>query len=136
MIIFQVVLFAITVTLLFLLLKDIHFTFAFLLITIASILLFLFIIDQLRQVISVILFISDQTSISHQHIQILLKVVGITYITEIGANLSKDAGLQSIASKVELIGKLLIIILALPIIYSIIELVMSIVPTYIHFPKE
>lgn len=136
MVIFQIVLFTVTVTLLFLLLKDIHFTFAFLLITVASIFLFLFIIEQLKQVTEVIRLISQHTAISHQHIQTLLKVIGITYITEIGANLSKDAGLQSIASKVELAGKLLIIILAIPIIYSIIELITSIVPTYINYRGE
>lgn len=131
--IIQIVLFSILVTLLFTLLKDVHFTFAFLLICIASILLILFIINQLKEVIAFIYLISEKTSITQYHISILLKVIGIAYITDIGANLSKDAGLQSIAAKVELVGKIMIIILAIPIIYSIIDLITTIVPTYTNF---
>jgi len=129
----QILLFSIIVTLLFTLLKEIHFTFAFLLVCVSSIIILVVILEHVKEIITFITIISEKTAITDEHISILLKIIGIAYLTEIGASLSRDAGLQSIASKVELVGKIMIIMLAIPIIYSIIELITTIIPTYTNF---
>lgn len=131
--IIQILLFSIIVTLLFTLLKEIHFTFAILLICVSSIILMVVILEHVKEVMAFISMMSEKTAITDEHISILLKIIGIAYLTEIGASLSRDAGLQSMAAKVELVGKIMIIMLAIPIIYSIIELITTIIPTYTNF---
>jgi stage III sporulation protein AD len=55
------------------------------------------------------------------YIKLLLKVLGITYLSEISANLCKDAGAATLASQIELFGKLSILVLCMPIVTSLIQ---------------
>lgn len=48
-----------------------------------------------------------------------LKIVGIAYMGEFGAQLCRDAGQGSLASKVELGGKILILTMTLPMVEEI-----------------
>ena len=45
-----------------------------------------------------------------------LKNIGIAYIAEFAAQITKDAGLGSIAAKIELSGKIFILAMAIPIL--------------------
>jgi stage III sporulation protein AD len=58
----------------------------------------------------------------------VLKITGIAYIAEFGAEVCKDAGEGSIASKIELAGKVTIIVLAVPIITSLLDLIIKVMP--------
>jgi len=58
----------------------------------------------------------------------ILKIIGIAYIAEFGAEVCKDAGEGAIASKIELAGKVIIIVLAAPIITSLLDLIVEIMP--------
>lgn len=57
----------------------------------------------------------------------ILKIIGIAYIAELGANLTKDAGLSSVAAKIELAGKIFILLLAIPIISAVAEAILRFV---------
>ncbi|EGL16712.1 stage III sporulation protein AD [Paenibacillus sp. HGF7] len=59
----------------------------------------------------------------------ILKIIGIAYIAEFGAQIVRDAGQESIASKIELSGKILIMVMAIPIITVIIETVIKLFPS-------
>ena len=58
-------------------------------------------------------------------IKILLKIVGVGYLTEFGAGILQDFGSNAVADKVILGGKLTIVLLSLPIIQSLLELIRS-----------
>lgn len=53
----------------------------------------------------------------------VLKIIGVGYITEFSANLCADAGSSSIADKILLGGKIIIMLIAIPIVNSIIEII-------------
>ncbi|MBQ9990771.1 MAG: stage III sporulation protein AD [Lachnospiraceae bacterium] len=53
--------------------------------------------------------------------KILFKIIGITYLCEFASGICKDAGYQSISSQVELLGKLMILVSAMPVLITIIE---------------
>lgn len=55
--------------------------------------------------------------------QMLLKVLGITVITEVAAGICRDVGESGIASWVETAGRLEILILSLPLITEILTMV-------------
>lgn len=55
------------------------------------------------------------------YLGILLKVIGITYICEFSSGICKDAGYQSVAGQIELLGKLAVMFSGLPIIFAVIE---------------
>ena len=60
--------------------------------------------------------LSEQVS---QGIQVLLKALGICYITQLAADTCKDAGQQAIATKVELAGKVAVLAIAMPMLGTI-----------------
>ena len=88
-----------------------------------SIIVFLYIINLLEQVFDLFNYILDSTNIDGEMFAILLKIVGVGYITEISANICADSGNSAIASKVQLAGKLVIFVLAIPIITSLVQMV-------------
>ncbi len=93
-----------------------------------GLLIFIVIIVKLSAVIDFLQTFSKKANIDATYINILLKIVGIAYIAEFGAEVCKDAGESSIASKIELAGKVTIVILAVPIISSLLDLVIRLMP--------
>lgn len=55
------------------------------------------------------------------YIKILIKIVGITYLSEISSDLCRDAGANTLATQIELFGKLSILALCVPIISGLLE---------------
>jgi len=95
---------------------------------VTGILIFIIIIVKLSAVIDFLQTFSKRADIDSTYINILLKIVGIAYIAEFGAEVCKDAGESSVASKIELAGKVTIVILAVPIISSLLDLVVKLMP--------
>lgn len=58
----------------------------------------------------------------------LLRIIGIAYIAEFGTQVCRDAGEGALAAKVELAGKVMILVLAVPIISTILETVSRLLP--------
>ncbi|MBQ8249738.1 MAG: hypothetical protein IJY93_07670 [Clostridia bacterium] len=63
----------------------------------------------------------SQTSFS-EHMTVLGKALGITLAVQLSAEICRDAGESAIASKLELVGKAEILLLALPLIGELIGL--------------
>lgn len=124
----QIVIFAIIASILFIVLKDLHGSTAFLIILIAGIAIFLTVIKELGTIFQLLQSLGQKASIDNMYIETILKIIGIAYITELGANITKDAGLGAVASKVELAGKIFILVLAIPIITAVIEAILTFLP--------
>lgn len=92
-----------------------------------AIILFL-IMDKLSGIVELIKSIANKTSINSKFIGLLLKITGIAFISEFAVSICKDSGEGAIASKIELGSKILIISMSIPIISSMLELVLKILP--------
>jgi len=124
----QVVGLGLTATVLALIVKEQKPMFAFLLVTFTGVVIFLFLLDKLSMVIHVLEELANRSNINQVFFKTILKIIGIAYIAEFGAQIVRDAGQESIASKIELAGKILIMVMAIPIITVIIETVMKLMP--------
>lgn len=127
--IIQIVAFALIATILALLIKEQKPIFAFALTVITGIVIFLFLIDKITEVIQVLERLAINGGINLVYLKTILKIIGIAYIAEFGAQITRDAGQGALASKIELAGKILIMVLAVPIITVIIETVLKLIPT-------
>lgn len=56
------------------------------------------------------------------YIQLLLKMIGITYLCEFAANLCKDAGNAALGNHIELFGKVMIMAAGIPVMKQLLEL--------------
>lgn len=90
-----------------------------------GILILLYISGYLQEAIRFLSSMAERTGLGAGSIGILLKVMGIAYLTEFSAQLCKDAGYGAIAMKVELAGKLMILVTALPVFQSLADLILS-----------
>ena len=93
----------------------------------AGMILLYFIIDSLKYGFGFIADIYEDLSYGKEYFPIILKVLGIAYITEFAAAICQDAGEKSIASKVELAGKIAIIFAAIPVFTSLLDLLNSLI---------
>ncbi len=93
-----------------------------------SCVLFLFLLDKVQFLLDEIQKLANQASIKNVYVETLLKIIGIAYIAEFGVQITKDAGQGAIASKIELGGKVLILVLAVPILTALIETILSFLP--------
>ena len=95
---------------------------------IAGILILFLSMEKLSGVINLLQSISDNTFINKQFLGILLKITGIAIITEFAVSVCSDAGEKAIASKIEIGSKVIIITMSIPIISSLLELIIEILP--------
>jgi stage III sporulation protein AD len=126
--IIQIVSLGLVVTVLALILKEQKPIFAFLLVTITGIAIFMFLLGKISAVIRVLEQLADRSGVNQVFFVTILKIIGVAYIAEFGAQIVRDAGQDSIASKIELTGKILIMVMAIPIITVIIDTVMKLMP--------
>jgi len=88
-----------------------------------SLLIFFEIINMLSDVFSVFNTIITKTGVSSNLFSVLLKIIGVGYLTEFSASLCADSGNSSIADKIMLGGKIVILVLAIPIFISLINII-------------
>lgn len=95
---------------------------------IAGIVILFLVMEKLTGIINLLKSISDKTYINKQFLGILLKITGIAIITEFAVSICTDAGEKAIASKIEIGSKVIIIAMSIPIISSLLELIIEILP--------
>lgn len=93
----------------------------------AGLLIFFLILGKLSGVVDILYKMVQKSQIDTIYISTLLKIIGIAYITEFGANICRDAGEGAIASKIELGGKVIIMVMALPILVGLMEVILKII---------
>ena len=97
-----------------------------LLIIIVSIIIFTYILVKINGIVDLLNNLIDSSGVNKGYLTILLKVTGISYIIELASSICKDCGVSSIATKLEMFGKVSIIILTIPIITSVIEVILNV----------
>ena len=93
-----------------------------------SVCVFIYIIDLLEDAFGLFDYIMEITNLDSKLFTLLIKIVGVGYITEFSSNLCSDAGNSSMATKVMFAGKLVIFVMSIPIIKSLIELIVGLMP--------
>lgn len=126
MTLFKIVGFGIIAVSLIIILKNQRPEIALMCIVASSVIILLFVFDELKNIIDLINSLMANSSIDSTYIKIILKVIGITYIIEFGKDICKDAGESAIANKIELAGKVIIVSLSIPVVASLVDIVTQI----------
>lgn len=95
---------------------------------VTGVVIFMLLATKLSAVIDLLGRYADRADIKPVYFTTVLKITGIAYIAEFGAEVCRDAGESSIASKIELAGKVTIVVLAVPIITSLLDLIIKVMP--------
>ena len=87
----------------------------------------LYAISKMSSVISVLNDLVSKSGVNTDFLLIIIKVIGIAYIVEFGKNVCIDAGQSSIATKLEMAGKVVIVVLTIPLISSLVNVLVGLV---------
>lgn len=95
---------------------------------IAGVFILLLSLSQISGVINLLRDLSSKANINSGFLGIILKITGIAILTEFAVSICQDSGESSIANKVDIGGKVIIITISLPIISSLLETILKVLP--------
>lgn len=95
---------------------------------IAGALILILVLDKMSGVINLLTNLANKTSINKDFIFLLIKITGIAFLTEFAVSICKDAGESAIATKIDMGGKVMIIAISIPIISSLLETIIKVLP--------
>lgn len=92
-----------------------------------GVLIFLVLCAPLGALVALLQETAEKAGVGSGYFGIVLKVIGIAYLAQFGAQLCADAGEGAIASKIEMAGKVLIMATSAPVLTSLLDMVMNLV---------
>ena len=95
---------------------------------IAGAIILILIMDKISAIINLLTSLSQKTAINNEFLVLLIKITGIAFLTEFAVSICKDTGETAIANKIEMGSKIIIISISIPIISSLLEIILQILP--------
>ncbi|MGQ9823411.1 MAG: stage III sporulation protein AD [Desulfotomaculales bacterium] len=94
----------------------------------AGLLIFFQVLGKIGSVIDVFKQLFDRTGLQTIYLVTLLKIIAIAYIAEFSAQICRDAGEGALAVKIEFAAKILVLVLAVPILAAVLQVLLRLVP--------
>ena len=107
------------VVILSLIFKELKQEYSIMLMLAGGIIITLWGLAKIYPVVDYIRELTDSSNIT-EYFSVILKVLGISFIVQIGADICRDFGEASIASKIEFAGKAVILVVVLPVLKSVV----------------
>lgn len=126
--IIQIIGLALVATILVVLLREDRPEIALQMSIVLGVIVFLRVLDEIAFVVNILQEIAQKANIDTIYMSTILKILGISYIAEFGAQICKDAGSTSTAAKIEFASKIMILFLSLPILMAVLNLLLRILP--------
>ncbi|WP_251859485.1 stage III sporulation protein AD [Clostridium sp. Marseille-Q2269] len=92
----------------------------------AGAIIFLFLASKITAILQFMQQLASKTNIDFIYLTTVFKILGIAYLATFCSEICKDAGENSLASKVEFAGKILILGLAIPILMAVLQSILKI----------
>lgn len=90
-----------------------------------GVLIFVLVCEELSYITDFLFFIYDDLYLDFEIIKLLMKIIGVGYITEFTADIAEDFGNKAIASKVLLGGKVVVCGMTIPVIKELLAILFS-----------
>lgn len=119
----KIALISLTALILIVILKRTNKEFAFILSIAAAVILFGIIINDFADVINRIYEISSQLDNLNSYIILMVKILGITLITQFIIDLCRDSGENALASQTEITSKILILVMVMPLFEAVMNVI-------------
>ncbi len=119
---------ALVALIIIILLKQYRPEFAIYVSLLTGVLIVILVMDKLSGIINLLQSLANKTSINTTFLMLLIKITGIAFLSEFAVSICKDSGEAAIASKIEIGTKIIIISMSIPIISSLLEIILKILP--------
>lgn len=88
----------------------------------------LYLISYLNLIVDILLELAIEAEMDSVYLKTLLRVIGIAYLAEFGSQICRDAGEGSIALKIEFAGKVIVLVMAIPVLVTVLEKIIGFIP--------
>lgn len=88
----------------------------------------LLLLPSLGRIVAVFADLGARAQVNATYVDAVLRVIGVAYVASFGAQLCKDAKEEALATAIELAGKVIIALLALPVLTGILDTVLRLLP--------
>ncbi|MBA5850619.1 stage III sporulation protein AD [Clostridium sp. cel8] len=93
---------------------------------VAGIMIFIFMFTKITAVLQFIERLALKANIDFVYLNTVFKILAIAYLASFCSEICKDAGETSLGTKVEFAGKILILVLAIPILMAVLQSILKI----------
>jgi stage III sporulation protein AD len=101
---------------------------AMLISVLVGIIIFISILKDIAYVLAALDQLAHKAQVNQLYLGTILKIIGIAYVAEFGAQVCRDAGESAIASRVEFAAKIMVQVLAIPILVAVLETIIRLLP--------
>lgn len=91
-----------------------------------SVFVLFYILNRLSFVMDFLDGVMGDIGLESGYFEILIKIVGISYLCEFTANICRESGFLAVASQIEIGGKLTMMVMSMPILLAIVEAITSV----------
>lgn len=95
---------------------------------VAGVVIFLAVVTRIGPVLELFRDLADRAQVNLYYINSILKIIGVAYLAEFGAQICRDAAESALAAKIEMAGKVIILVMAVPIVMAVLEIVLRMLP--------
>ncbi|QGT98953.1 Stage III sporulation protein AD [Candidatus Syntrophocurvum alkaliphilum] len=124
----QIVGMALITTMLLMILRQQKPVMAIMLSLVFGVMIFMFLMDKMAAIVNVMQELARRAEMNYFFLTTILKILGVAYLGEFAAAICQDAGEHAVAKKVEFAAKIIIAVLALPIMIAILDSLMELMP--------
>ena len=93
--------------------------FSFLISIAVCLMIFLCLLSKLQLLFGYIKQLEDMIPLDDTYVRTIIKMLGITYITQFAADLCKDAGYQAVSGQMELFARVSVLFLSFPVLLAL-----------------
>lgn len=97
--------------------------FAMLLSLACCVVIFFSVLSKIQEIMVYIEHLADFVHVDTLYMDVILKMIGITYLSEFTSSICRDAGYTSIASQIQVLAKLSILALGMPVLMAFLSTV-------------
>ena len=103
------------------LIKQVHPEYSFAVTLVVEAIILFFAVGKLGYLLETLRKIQDYLPIESTYMNLLLKMIGITFVGQFSAGICRDAGYSAMASQIETFGRLTVLALGMPMVTALLE---------------
>ncbi len=126
--IFKIVILGLVVTILIVIIRQQRPEYALQLSIMTGVIILSMMLGKISSIMTVMKQLATRANINLLYMETVLKIIGIAYIAEFGAQICRDAGEGAVANKIEFAAKVIVMVLAIPIIIAVFDMLLKILP--------
>ncbi|MCQ2559358.1 MAG: stage III sporulation protein AD [Clostridia bacterium] len=94
----------------------------------AGLIIFYWLLDKVAGILGVLSSLAEEAGLNLLYLETILKIVGIAYLADFGSQICRDAGEGAVAAKIEFGAKILILVLAVPVLLAVLNTLLELIP--------